>query len=80
MQLTNDTADGIARHSDGVRADGRLVDNHLPHHQFRLVHRILRASDHQRPVLVSPTLASEVDPRLGRLLDLKTVIATVQLL
>jgi len=39
---------------------------------------ILCAADHKRPVLVLLSLASEADPRLGRLLDLKKNIAVTK--
>jgi len=72
-RLTNDTTDCDARNGDSVWNDGRLIDDHLPHHQLGLVHGILHASDHQCPVLILLTLASKADPCLGWFLDLKQI-------
>ena len=70
-ELTDDTTNGVAWNSDGVRHNRRLIHDHFPHHQLSLMHSILCAANNHRPVLVFLTVAPEVDSRLRHFLDLK---------
>jgi len=63
-ELTDDTTDTVARNSDRVGYNWRLINDYFPHHQLSLMYSILRPSNHHRPVLIFLTLASEVDSRL----------------
>jgi len=73
-ELTNDTTNAVARNSDGVRHNRRLIHDHFPDHQLRLMYSILCAANNHRPVLVFLTVAPEVDSRLRRFLDLKKTL------